>query len=277
LVVSKAEHIRVDAFIPQTLYRLSQFCAEHGYRLLVETSDGGASPFDFEQLVGARQIDGLVVLNPDPQDERLTQLIEQRFPLVLIGAHPHAGGATVSVNSALAMERATAHLIGLGHERIGFIHYRAITNLGMGGRFKGYRVALERAGLSLEPRWVRSGDFSAESGYAAMGSLLSDPDRPTAVVMGNDTIAMGAMAAAVEKGLRIPEDIAIVGFDDIPLARYAIPALTTVRVPASEMASTGGEMILRLIRGAQLDTPKRVFDAELVIRRSCGVACAPAT
>jgi LacI family transcriptional regulator len=270
LVVSKAEHIRVDAFVPQTLHSLSQLCADRGYRLLVETSDAAASPYDYERLVGARQIDGLVVLNPDPQDARLGALIEQGFPLVLIGAHPHPAVATVSVNSALAMERATRHLIDIGHRRIGFIHYREVTDLRLGGRFKGYRTALQHAGMPVDGRWVRSGNFSAESGYEAMLSLLAESERPTAVVMGNDTIAMGAMAAAARAGHHVPGDVAVVGFDDIPLARYAIPSLTTVRLPASEMASACGRMVLGLIAGERLDPVKRHFEAELIVRRSCG-------
>lgn len=270
LVVSRAEHIRVDAFVPQILHSLAQVCSARDHRLILETSDPGQSTYEYDQLIGSRQIDGLVVLNPDPRDERLAALIEREFPIVLIGAHPHPCVPTVAVDSALAMRQATEHLIRLGHRRIGFIHYREVVDPGMGGRFKGYRVALEAAGIPFDDRWVRSGNFNAESGYQAMLSLLAEAERPTAVVMGNDTIALGAMAAVVESGLRVPDDVAVVGFDDIPLARYAVPALTTVCLPASEMAVDCGHMILDLIANGRLDSPKRWFPAELVVRRSCG-------
>lgn len=270
LVVSRAEHIRVDAFVPQILHSLAQVCSARDHRLILETSDPGQSTYEYDQLIGSRQIDGLVVLNPDPRDERLAALIEREFPIVLIGAHPHPCVPTVAVDSVLAMRQATEHLIRLGHRRIGFIHYREVVDPGMGGRFKGYRLALEAAGLRFDDRWVRSGNFNAESGYQAMLSLLTEAERPTAVVMGNDTIALGAMAAVVESGLRVPDDVAVVGFDDIPLARYAVPALTTVGLPASEMAVTCGHMILDLIANGRLDSPKRWFPAELVVRRSCG-------
>ncbi len=272
LVVSRAEHIRVDAFVPQILHSLAQVCSARDHRLILETSDPGQSTYEYDQLIGSRQIDGLVVLNPDPRDERLAALIEREFPIVLIGAHPHPCVPTVAVDSALAMRQATDHLIRLGHRRIGFIHYREVVDPGMGGRFKGYRVALEAAGIPFDDRWVRSGNFNAESGYQAMLSLLAEAERPTAVVMGNDTIALGAMAAVVESGLRVPDDVAVVGFDDIPLARYAVPALTTVCLPASEMAVDCGHMILDLIANGRLDSPKRWFPAELVVRRSCGAS-----
>jgi LacI family transcriptional regulator len=270
LVVSRAEHIRVDGFVPQILHSLAQVCSARNHRLILETSDPGQSTYEYDQLAGSRQIDGLVVLNPDPLDDRLAALIEREFPIVLIGSHPHPCVPTVAVDSVLAMRHATEHVIGLGHRRIGFIHYREVIDLGMGGRFKGYRVALEAAGIPFDERWVRSGNFNAESGHEAMLSLLDEAERPTAVVMGNDTIALGAMSAVVESGLRVPDDVAIVGFDDIPLARYAVPALTTVRLPASEMAEACGHMILDLIADGKVDSPKRWFPAELVVRLSCG-------
>jgi DNA-binding LacI/PurR family transcriptional regulator len=104
----------------------------------------------------------------------------------------------------------------------------------------------------------------------AMRSLLAEPERPTAVVTGNDTIALGALSAIAESGLRVPDDMAVVGFDDIPLARYAIPALTTVCLPASDMATACGHMLLDLIADGHLDPLKRWFPAELVVRQSCG-------
>lgn len=270
LVVSRAEHIGVDAFIPQALHGLSRVSARHGYRLLIETSEDDGHAYDYDQLVRAKQIDGLVVLNPDPRDQRLDALISTGYPISLIGSFPHPDAVAVSIDSVTAMDQATTHLIGLGHTQIGFIHYRAMRDLTTGGRFRGYRAALERNGIEIDQRLVRSGDYSAASGYEAMRALLGDGPRPTAVVTGNDTIAMGAIPAIVEAGLSVPEDIAIVGFDDIPLARFATPALTTVRVPAYEMAEACGQSIMDLIKGRPIEQRKHVFPAEVVVRESCG-------
>lgn len=270
LVVSRAEHIGVDAFIPQTIYGLSRASAMHGYRLLIETAEEEGLTYDYDQLVRAKQIDGLVVLNPDPHDQRLDALVSTGYPVSMIGSFPHPDAVAVSIDSVTAMDEATTHLIRLGHREVGFIHYRAIRDLSSGGRFRGYRSALEREGLPVDERLVRSGDYSAKSGYRAMQSLLSGGSRPTAVVTGNDTIAIGVISAISDAGLRVPDDIAIVGFDDIPLARFISPPLTTVRVPAPEMADMCGQQIVNLIEGRAIEQRKRVFPTQLVIRASCG-------
>lgn len=270
LVVSQADHIRVDAFVPQTLHSLARICGAFGYRLLVETSDTGQPTYEYDQLVDAKQIDGLIVLNPDPADARLRRLIDDGYPLVMIGGHSHPSASAVWVDSVAAMDTATTHLINHGHDRIAFIHYRHIPHHSIGGRFGGYRQALSRAGIPFDGTLVRSGDYSADSGYGGMRSLLDSGQEFSAVVAGNDTIAMGAMAAIVEAGRHVPGDIAVVGFDDIPLARYAVPSLTTVRLPAADMAASCGEMIIELITKGTLRENKRVFQAELVVRGSCG-------
>jgi LacI family transcriptional regulator len=180
LVVSRADHISVDAFIPQTLQGLTRVCMRQGYQLLIETAEDGQTAYDYDQLIGGKRIDGLVVLNPDPRDDRLRTLIEKNYPIALIGAYPHPGVAAVSVDSTSAMDRVTTHLIDQGHTRIGFIHYRRIRTMRSGGRFGGYRAALERAGVPLDPRWIRSGDYSAASGYEAMMSILTEARTPLA-------------------------------------------------------------------------------------------------
>lgn len=197
-------------------------------------------------------------------------LIDRHYPIVLIGAYRHPDVAAVSADTAAAMDRMTTHLLAKGHERLGFIHYRKMHDLGEGGRFRGFRTALERANLPLREEWIRSGNYSAASGYDAMQKLLRQPDIPTAIVTGNDTIAVGAITAATDLGKRIPEDIAIVGFDDIPLARYVSPSLTTMRMPVDEMARTCGTMLIALVQQEALAHRKQVLQAELILRQSCG-------
>ncbi|HWV35114.1 MAG TPA: substrate-binding domain-containing protein, partial [Thermomicrobiales bacterium] len=129
------------------------------------------------------------------------------------------------------------------------------------------------AELPLVERWIQPGGYSAESGYTVMRAILDGPDVPTAIVAGNDTIAIGVISAIVESGRRVPCDIAVVGFDDIPLARYMSPPLTTMHLPAGVMAETCGTMLHRLIKGEALADRTRIFDAELVVRSSSGSAC----
>lgn len=270
LLIARSRHIPVDAFIPLSLRGLSHVCQGAGFRLIVETSDVGGAGYNYAELVDSRKVDGLVVLNADPADDRLTGLIDRGFPLVLIGGHPDQRVATVSVDSVAGMRAVTEHLVRLGHREIAFIHYREVTGTTMGGRLAGYRAALEAVGIEPRPRLVRSGDFSAESGHAAMMSLLAERPRLSAVVCGNDTIAIGAMSAIARSGMYVPDDIAVVGFDDIPLARFTVPALTTVRLPAEEMARRAGEMAMRLINGGDLSSYRVRLPTELVVRQSSG-------
>lgn len=123
---------------------------------------------------------------------------------------------------------------------------------------------------SATPAWIRYGDFSAESGFWAVGSLLSETPRPSAIFVGNDTLAIGAMATLFERGLRVPEDVAVVGYDDIPTAAYTAPPLTTVKTNANTQGRVAGEMLIALLRNEAPLQRQVVIETELIIRRSCG-------
>ena len=269
LIVSHADLIPVDVFVAQMLHSLHDVCRENGYRLLLETAEFGTKPASFERLVRARRIDGLVILGPRPGDAALRTLIETGYPVVLIGQYDHPNACLVSQETdPSASAHATRHLISLGHTRIGFMHYQAPHGIEAADRSLGYALALQEAGIPLDPALIVPGDYSAASGYQSMTRLLRSGAALTALVCGNDTIAIGAMAAIAEAGLRIPDDISITGHDDIPNARYTIPPLTTVRIPAYAMGRTAGEMAVELMAGRPLTERQVVFPAELVIRAS---------
>lgn len=162
---------------------------------------------------------------------------------------------------------ATRHLLELGHRRIGVIG-------GPDGimcsraRIDGYRAALETAGIRYDPALIRGGDFHHEAYYTKGLELLRLPDRPTAVFTGNDLQALGLYEAARELGLRIPRDLSVVGFDDLPLARWISPPLTTVRQPLTEMAEAAARLVLDLSRGRQPSTLRVDLATRLVERAS---------
>lgn len=270
LIVSHAHHIRVDAFIPQVLYSLNDVCRQHGFRLLIESVEDVGQRDAYTELVRSKQIDGLVVLNPRSDDPQLPRLMNEGYPLVLLGDHPHPAAYFVQVDQVRSSYAATSHLIGLGHDRIAFINYAPTHYIAAAERLRGYQKALAAADITLDDRLVRVGNYSPGSGYEAMASLLALDPRPTALFAGNDTIAFGAIAAIHEARLRIPEDIAVVGYDDIPKARYAVPALSTMRSPALKQAQRCGEMLIKLIRGEAPAQRQVILEAELVVRRSCG-------
>jgi LacI family transcriptional regulator len=165
---------------------------------------------------------------------------------------------------------AVAHLVNLEHKRIACITNASASYTAAADRLAGYRQALEAAGLAYEPDLVRYADFTMESGYERMCSLLDGEASFTAAFVASDTVALGAKAAILEHGLRIPADIALVGFDDLPIAQYVEPPLTTVHLPVTELARRASEMLINIREGEEQVCENVILDAQLVIRKSCG-------
>jgi LacI family transcriptional regulator len=159
-------------------------------------------------------------------------------------------------------------LIENGHRHIALITNAPLTYTSAQQRKSGYTAALEKVGIPLEEAWVRTGAYTPASGFRAMQELLGCTPPVTAVFVASDVVAIGALLAIKKAGLRVPEDIAVVGFDDIPLAEYFDPALTTIRLPAYGLGWAASERLIRLIRGEGLDQPEILVDPELIIRAS---------
>ncbi|PYC88384.1 LacI family transcriptional regulator [Streptomyces tateyamensis] len=217
----------------------------------------------------ARRPTGVVLVLSGLDRAQQEQLISRDIPFVVMdpagdpGQEVPAVGAT-NWHGGLA---ATRHLLELGHRRIAVIAGPGRMMCSR-ARVDGYRAALETAGVPFDPALVREGDFHHEAGYAAGLELLRMPDRPTAVFTGNDLQALGLYEAARELGLRIPEQLSVVGFDDLPLARWVGPPLTTVRQPLTEMAEVATRMVLDLARGNRPGTLRVELSTTLVERDS---------
>ena len=215
--------------------------------------------------------DGAIVLLPEESPAELRALNEHGFPFVV--ADPRQpldeGVPVVSAAHASGARSATEHLIRLGHRRIGLI-------TGFPGwtateeRIAGYKTALASAGLPLQSELVVEGEFNAEAGYVAAARLLDRVDRPTAIFASNDNTAVGTMRAALERGMRIPEDISIVGFDDTEVARNVWPRLTTVRQPLAELGRTAVSLLNRLIEGQRTEALRIELATRLIVRESTG-------
>jgi LacI family transcriptional regulator len=162
---------------------------------------------------------------------------------------------------------ATEHLLDLGHRRIAAITGPARFHCSL-ARLDGYRSALGRAGAPADPALVRYGDFSPEGGLAAAAGLLALADPPTAIFAGSDQQAFGVYEAARRRGLRVPEDLSVVGFDGLPAARWASPPLTTVWQPLAEMGSTATQMLGELIEARSLHPNRVELSTELIVRQS---------
>ena len=268
LLIHAATHLRVDAFVMQELYSLLEVSREHGFRVIIEAVEDVSRSNVYGELVHAKQIDGLIVVNPRSDDAQLPKLIDQGFPLVIIGKIKHEGGHAVYHRSIA--EQAVTHLINLGHTRIAHITFAPSEFLSSDQRLRAYKRAHKKAGLEFDDALIRYGNLTADSGFEAMMSLLTEKKRPSALFAGNDTIAIGAMAAIHQQGLRIPDDIAVVGYDDIPTAPFTIPPLTTVRTPAVEQGRLAAEMLVDLVQGKVVVNPQQELSASMVIRESCG-------
>ena len=216
--------------------------------------------------------DGLIVILPRERGmEYLSNLRRQSFPLVLIdyrGQTPDMPSVTAAnLGGALS---AAGHLVALGHRRIGII--TGLMDLGCSkDRLDGYQQTLHKAGLEISPDLIVPGDFSEPSGYEGMHRLMALQEPPTAVFASNDEMALGAMRAARELTLRIPEDVSLVGFDDVQVAQFTAPPLTTVRQPMSDMGWRAVEMLLLQIKGDDLLEPREVLPTEFIVRESTSI------
>jgi LacI family transcriptional regulator len=218
--------------------------------------------------VRPRRIDGAVLVSMSGRDRIGIELRRLAVPMVTIDPDddPAAGIPAIGVTNWSGGRIATEHLIGLGHRRIGMIGGpRSL--LCSRARRDGYRAAIEDAGLPLDPGLLDAGDFCFDSGLAAGGRLLDRPDAPTAIFVASDQMAFGVYAAAWSRGLRVPEDLSVVGFDDLD-AHWATPPLTTVRQPLVEMGRLATRTLLGLIRGEPAVAARAELVTELIVRAS---------
>jgi DNA-binding LacI/PurR family transcriptional regulator len=275
LVIPKAAHLYVDVFLGQLAASINQECHRHGLKMLIESSDDeGRDPGAFVDLVRSRSIDGLIVVNPSlPRHEHLARIADAGIPMIVFGAglpdveRYHTTGNDTSVAAKLAVN----HLVSLGHRAIGFVNFAPPEYLAVNERERGWREALAENGIPADPALAVYADISAASGYRATKELLARGAAFTALFAGNDTIAFGVLRALNEAGLRVPHDIALVGYDDIPLAEFASPPLTTVRSDPIGHGRDAMQLLLALMRGeAGAPLVKHELPVELVIRESCG-------
>ena len=276
-VVCDARHLLTDAFLPQAIFALTEAAHARGFRVLVEAVDDPRRPRAYQTLVRAARIDGMVMMNPRGDDEQLADLIASRYPVVTIGRPPGGEGHALDVDNVAAEREATAHLIGLGRRRLAHLGYGAPRYTTVAERLAGFRAALADAALPLDEGLVAFGNYSADSGAEALRALLArlghragDPAPFDGLVCGNDTVAFGALTALREAGLRVPGDVAVVGFDDIPMAAHAAPPLTTVRMPLLALGTAAGQLVLDLIDDGPRVPEARVLPTAFTVRASCG-------
>jgi LacI family transcriptional regulator len=219
--------------------------------------------------VRARSSDGAVLVTTDLDPDLRARLRELDLPAVVIDpvGVPDLATPTIGATNWAGGLSATEYLIGLGHRRIGFVQGRPEMWCSR-ARLDGYRAGLETAGLPVDPALVVPGEFDYESGFRAGERLLGLDEPPTAVFAASDQMALGVYEASRRRGLRVGEDVSVVGFDDLPEARWSSPPLTTVRQPLSDMGRLAVRTVHRLLRGEVIESPRVELATELVVRDS---------
>lgn len=269
LVMTRSpEQIISDVVLSQLIGGLLTVIKEKKFRLLIEIVNGNADERAYIDLAQAKHIDGMIILTPRTTDIGIHKLDELHIPAVLIGEIPDCNICSVEADDRAAAKKAVQHLIELGHKKIACILNSSAVYHSAQLRLDGYRDALTEAGLPYQEALVRFAHFNPKSGQAAMQSLLDNAEDFSAVFVASDTVALGAIRALREANLHIPNDISLVAFDDIPSAAYTDPPLTTIHIPAAQIATKACEVLLDMIYGAMPEQKKIYLDTDLVIRAS---------
>jgi LacI family transcriptional regulator len=208
----------------------------------------------------------------------LAAALPDGLPVVILNAAPPPGvAAAVTVDNMGGTRAVVRHLVALGHKSVAFIAGPP-HNADAGARLRGYRAAMRVAGLTVSDALVVQGDFTEEGGWRAARELIARRGaRPTALFAANDAMAVGALLALREASVDVPAEVSVVGFDDIPIARYVTPALTTVRVAIDVLGARAAALLFRALADPMMrgDAHREVIPAELIVRNSSGPPPAP--
>jgi LacI family transcriptional regulator len=264
------DQVFADQFLPQVLNGLSQVAVAQGYHILIEPIPLEHASDAYTRLIRERHVDGIMLSGPRFDDQELLRFHTEGWPVVLMGQLPNTDLPFVDVDNVGGAATATRHLVDLGHRRIALITNANPAYTASADRLAGYRQVLESAGIAYDESLVKYGDFTPRSGEAAMTKLLQLSPQPTAVFVASDTVALGALQAIRDNGLRVPQDIAVVGFDDVPLAEFIDPPLTTIRLPAFGLGWGAADLLIRQINHEDIRQYSVFLDTELVVRKSCG-------
>jgi LacI family transcriptional regulator len=255
---------------------IAETLALHGQGMLLDAGDAVVTSTVLRELPRRRDAHGAVLILPPEPRADLEALAARGYPLVVVDPRTTVPRGMVSIAAAhFAGARAvTRHLIGLGHRRIGVItgpsHWHTRDD-----RVGGHLAALAEAGALGDPELLRDGEPATATGLRAGGELLDLRPRPSAVVCFNDKVAVGVMEAAAGRGLRVPADLSVTGFDDIDVSRATTPRLTTVRQPLQEMGRTAVTMLMRQLDGHAHEALSMELETRLVVRESTGPAAGP--
>ncbi|OGB95639.1 MAG: hypothetical protein A3G35_17790 [candidate division NC10 bacterium RIFCSPLOWO2_12_FULL_66_18] len=263
-----------NPFYAETARAIVETARGHGYNVILCNTDNlHRLQEEYVEVLRQRRVDGIIFGSVFLDDPVVEALVEAGYPCVMYNRRLRSGrGNYIVLDNASASHDLTRHLLDLGHRHIGFI--TGLRDLSTASeRLRGYRAALRAAGLPADSRLMRPGAFKAEMAQRAAQELLKLPRRPTAIMAGNDLMALGVMQAAGDLGLRVPEDLAVVGFDDIEIAAHRQIQLTTMAQQKAEMGRMAVVWMLEIIRDPRRyrrEPLQQILTPTLVVRRTCG-------
>ena len=258
-------------FFSEVIRGIDQTAQASGYHLLVSSSHNERSEIEAALRAMRGRVDGLIVMTPDVDAQVLVSNLPESHPVVLLNcAVEGTAYDTINVDNEGGAHAMTRHLVELGHRDVAFVRGPA-RNVDAAERLRGYRTALAEAGIAPREAYELPGDFTDAGGHAAARRVLELAPRPTALFCANDSMAIGALSGLRDAGVRVPDDIAVAGFDDIPIARYMSPPLSTVHVAIGELGARAMRVLLVAVeRKGQHVRRRETLPTTLVVRRSCG-------
>ncbi len=267
VLVQPHQQVFRDPFIPNVITGLSAVIRSFGYRLLVEHIDDLDHLITISNLLKGGEVAGIVLSTFEGLEEILAPLIDDGYPMVMLDESP-ASSCSVLLDHWAGVRIAAEHIASLERYPVACICFGP-ANPYIDKRLQRFCDTIEqRTGRAVEQRYIRYGQFEPESGYVAMKSLLEETPRPAVVFGMNDMMALGAIRAILDAGLTIPDEIAVVGYDDMRFAEYINPTLTTVRAPEVEVGSAAGQVLMNLINGQPMSERQVRLLPQLIVRAS---------
>jgi len=269
LVIPVGVHaIFSDPFFPLFIQGVSATCNALDYSVMLWLAEPEYERRTIRQILYNGLVDGVIVASMLTNDAIIETLAESKLPFILTGRHPTKPNLNyVDVDNRISARHLVTYLFRQGCKRVAMITGPQNMIAGM-YRYQGYEDAYREVGREIDPDLVETGDFSDNSGYFAMRRLLGR--KPDAVFAASDAMAIGAMRAIQEAGLRIPKDVAVVGFDELPTAAKASPPLTTMRQPILKSGMVAAELLIDIIHHPEKQPCHEILPTELIIRQSCG-------
>ena len=277
LITSKTSTIGVllpdlyGEFFSEVIRGIDLAAQQSDYHLIISSSHNDKAEIEGALRAMRGRVDGVIIMSPDLDAQALVANLPDSHPVVLLNcALRGAAFDSVNIDNTGGARAVVRHLISHGHRRIAIIT-GALRNLDGHERKVGYRTALRDAAIQRNAQWEMPGDFTEDSGYEATRSLLNLRSRPTAIFAANDSMAIGALSALRQAGVDVPGEVAVAGFDDIPIARHVSPSLTSVHVPIAELGERATEKLIDALGAGDRHVRRRdVLSTTLVIRSSCG-------